>query len=263
MGVRRDRAGRKGHGAPREGGTERGTAIFPGRKAALGLLLALVGGVAATACGPSFHAIYEGSARFEHCYALEESPQSSMPERADCWREWSERYTYGQTRDRINYATARYVALSQAPNVPTDEALMMAAPGVTPRTANIAAPTPTNAFAPPPKVLDEDGGLPRRQPSDTNPRLGPASDGGSPAAAKVDTPPPASLPASLCAEQCGGAFRECGGCASPDANAKEAKVDDAGAPAAKTEKAAVRGAKGKSCSACEASYKTCMRACFK
>ena len=71
-------------------------------------------------CGPSFHAIYEGNARFEHCYALEENPQTGMKDRADCWRDWSEHYTYGQTRDRIQYATARYVALSQAPNVPTE-----------------------------------------------------------------------------------------------------------------------------------------------
>src|SRR6185295_15317260 len=119
----------------------------------------------AAACGPSFHAMYEGNARFEHCYALEENPQSGMREKADCWRDWSERYTYGQTRDRIQYATARYVALSQAANVPTDEAMMMAAPGMTPRQSTITAPAPTNAFAPPPKVLDTadaSGGKPPR-----------------------------------------------------------------------------------------------------
>lgn len=114
---------------------------------ALGLL-------GASACGPSFQAIYEGNARFEHCYALEENPQMPMRDKASCWRDWSERYTYGQTRDRIQYAIARYVALSQAPSLPTDEALMMAAPGEAPRVSAITAPAPTNAFAPPPKVLD-------------------------------------------------------------------------------------------------------------
>ena len=67
----------------------------------------------ALACGPSFQAIYEGNARFEHCYALEENPQARMPDKAACWRDWSERYTYGQTQDRVHYATARYVALSE------------------------------------------------------------------------------------------------------------------------------------------------------
>src|SRR5262249_54827093 len=110
--------------------------------------------LAAAACGPSFQAIYEGNARFEHCYALEETSTSAR-ERADCWRDWSERYTYGQTRDRIQYAISRYVALSQASNMPTDEAMMLAAPGVAPRQTTITAPAPTNPFAPPPKVLDD------------------------------------------------------------------------------------------------------------
>ena len=48
--------------------------------------------------------------------------QKPVPEKADCWHDWSTRYTYGQTRDRIHYATARYVALSQS--VPTDEAMI-------------------------------------------------------------------------------------------------------------------------------------------
>ena len=32
----------------------------------------------ALACGPSFQAIYEGNSRFEHCYALDESPAGSL-----------------------------------------------------------------------------------------------------------------------------------------------------------------------------------------
>ena len=80
---------------------------------------------AALACGPSFQAIYEGNARFEHCYALEENGQTPMIDKSDCWRDWSEHYTYGQTRDRIHYATDRYVALSQSTSAPTDEAMTM------------------------------------------------------------------------------------------------------------------------------------------
>jgi hypothetical protein len=193
----------------------------------------------AVACGPSFQAIYEGNARFEHCYALEENPQTSMREKGACWRDWSEHYTYGQTRDRIHYATARYVALSQAGSAPTDEALMMAAPGETPRITSINAPTPTNAFAPPPKVLDPtDGG-----PTSTHsvgianvPMIG--LDAGAPLAPE----PKPVLPAGSCSDGCSAAFQKCsGGCDGPDAGT----------------------AKARSCQSCQKTYRTCMRECFK
>lgn len=192
-------------------------------------------------CGPSFHAIYEGNARFEHCYALEESSQSGMKERADCWRDWSERYTYGQTRDRIQYATARYVALSQAPNVPTDEALMMAAPGMTPRVTTITAPAPTSPYHPPPKVLDPDDAMaPPERPGDKNHVLGAPEDAGPKTAPSVtptapSPPSPPALPASSCTDKCNDDFRTC---------STKPYAGDAGA-------------------GCEKGYKTCMRGCFK
>jgi hypothetical protein len=191
-------------------------------------------GGALLACGPSFQAIYEGNARFEHCYALEENAQTGLPEKADCWRDWSERYTYGQTRDRIHYATARYVALSQSSNVPTDEAMMMAAPGVTPRQSVITAPAPTNAFAPPPKVLEDyadagtSGGRPLRA-SEVPTVVGV----GGPSSTLDAGPPPkpaAPLPAADCTDGCRSKFRDCG--ADPKA-------------------------------ACDKTYRTCMRGCFK
>jgi hypothetical protein len=181
-------------------------------------------------CGPSFHAIYEGNARFEHCYALEESSQSGMKERADCWRDWSERYTYGQTRDRIQYATARYVALSQSSSIPTDEALMMAAPGMTPRVTTITAPAPTSLYEPPPKVLDEgDAGSAQtvERPGDRNVVVGTLPDAANRPAPAAAPPPP---PGAMCTAVCESDFR---GCSTPDAGT------------------------------CEKAYKTCMRGCFK
>jgi len=183
------------------------------------------------ACGPSFQAIYEGNARFEHCYALEETAQTAPTEKAECWHDWSQRYTFGQTRDRIHYATARYVALSQS--LPTDEAMMMAAPGMAQRTSSITAPNPTNAFAPPPKVLeqsDASAGKPARA-SDVPTILGTggssrdavpglAEDAGS-------TPVRGPLPGSECAETCSAKFSTCKG------------------------------------AACEKTYRACMRACMK
>ena len=181
-------------------------------------------------CGPSFHAIYEGNARFEHCYALEESTQSGMKERADCWRDWSEHYTYGQTRDRIQYATARYVALSQSESVPTDEALMMAAPGMTPRVTTITAPAPTSPYEPPPKVLDEADAStihPPERPGEKHVVVGTMLDA---ATSPAPAPPAPALPGESCATKCSMEFRTC---APPDAGT------------------------------CEKAYKTCMKGCFK
>ena len=209
--------------------------------AALAAVAGLAVAAAAAACGPSFQAIHEGSSRFEHCYALEEDPRTAMHEKADCWRDWSEHYTFGQTRDRIQYATARYVALSQA-NVPTDEALMMAAPGVTPRVSTITAPAPTNAFAPPPKVLDADGGegTPTVQMGDQSPGHLPEIDAGAPEVTTVELPAP--LPAAACTDACGATFRDCAsGCvAVPGPQSKD-----------------------RACPTCEKKYKACVRACLK
>ena len=160
------------------------------------------------ACGPSFQTIYENDARFEHCYALEEASLSSMQQRSDCWRDWMLRYTYGQTRDRVEYASARYRALSRAPQAPTDEAMMEAAPGEG-RGVTFAAPAPTSAFAPPPKTLGEmgDGGPPA---SGVLPGY---TDAGVPGAAAAETgsttasvPKP---PGSDCAAKCDTAWGEC------------------------------------------------------
>jgi hypothetical protein len=227
-----------------------------------GVLLGVSALGAALACGPSFQAIYEGNARFEHCYALEENPQNPMREKADCWRDWSEHYTYGQTRDRIHYATARYVALSQAGSAPTDEAMMMAAPGMTPRQSTIHAPAPTNAFAPPPKVLDESdaASLPQRTPrlsetpvvvgqpggsidaSTTLPSKPAAS--GSPAPTSTAPVEPAPLPGAHCSDACAKKFQDCrSGCTPGDA--------------------VPRVAKDNACTACDNGYKGCVRGCLK
>lgn len=198
----------------------------------VGVLAPVVGAAwlaVTAACGPSFQVVYEGNARFEHCYALEENPQIPMPEKAGCWQNWSEHYTYGQTRDRVQYATARYVALNDAKDAPTDEALMMAAPGQTPRTSVITAPAPTNAFAPPPKVLEQ------AQPIETNNKtLGDAGAKNAPEAAKM-----VSYPAATCSDACQSTFQSCStGC-----------DGDAGFT--------------KACKTCTSTYRTCMKACFK
>ena len=201
---------------------------FP-RVAVLAPVAGAVWLAATVACGPSFQVVYEGNARFEHCYALEENPVVPMPEKAGCWRTWSEHYTYGQTRDRVQYATARYVALNDAKDSPTDEALMMAAPGQTPRTSVITAPAPTNAFAPPPKVLEQ------TQAIETNNKvLGDAGAKNAPEPMK-----PVMYPALSCSDACQSTYQSCG------------KDCDGDASFTKT------------CKSCSSSYRTCMRTCFK
>ena len=160
--------------------------------------MVLAAAVGEVACGPSYQALYEGDARFEHCYALEESG-AAMPQKRECWHDWTAHYTYGQTRDRVEYAYARYGALSRAPAAPTDEAMMEAAPGEG-RSSSIAAPAPTSAFAPPPKVLTDSNG---EGVQDTSALPGFLDAG-------TDEPPgDASVPEPTCSEKCGVTLERC------------------------------------------------------
>ncbi len=106
------------------------------------------------ACGPSFAAVHNGEARFEHCYALDERSNVSIDSKRECWREWRDMYTYAQTKDRVEYADSRFKALSDLPALPTDEALMAGAPGEGERNRG-PLPAPTSAFAPPVSTVSE------------------------------------------------------------------------------------------------------------
>jgi len=83
-----------------------------------------------------------------------------MEQKGTCWRDWVEHHTLGQTRDRVEYAQARWRAIERAPELPTDEAMMAAAPGVGAENNNATAPLPTSAFAPPPRT-EATGALPQ------------------------------------------------------------------------------------------------------
>jgi hypothetical protein len=99
---------------------------------------------AALACGPSFQAVYECDVRFAHCYALDDR-EVSFDAKRDCWRTWLHGYTYGQSRDRVEYASARFSQLSFGP-------VASNADGGDPPAPAVASPVPTNAFAPPPSL---------------------------------------------------------------------------------------------------------------
>jgi hypothetical protein len=94
--------------------------------------------------------VYECDVRFEHCYALDQS--AVQPDaKKDCWRDWLHGYTYGQSRDRIEFAATRFSELSLDPTLPNEDVR-----GPRPRRPErpVAAPVPTSAFAPPPNVAE-------------------------------------------------------------------------------------------------------------
>ena len=100
------------------------------------------------ACGPSFQAVYECDVHFEHCYALDESVVSADAKK-ECWRDWLHGYTYGQSRDRVEYGGTRYSQLSLDPTLPSEDV------SSTQSKRTVAAPVPTSAFAPPPNVSSD------------------------------------------------------------------------------------------------------------
>jgi hypothetical protein len=74
------------------------------------LMIAL--GSAESGCGASLHAVYEGDVRFEHCMALDAQPTIKPSVVRECWTEWVNNYTYGQTKDRVRHAQLRIQQLS-------------------------------------------------------------------------------------------------------------------------------------------------------
>ena len=182
----------------------------------LGCVLLVVAG--AVACGPSFQVVYECDVRFEHCYAIDQS--AVQPDaKKDCWREWLHGYTYGQSRDRIEFAATRFSELSLDPTLPNEDVR-----GPKPRRIEhpVAAPVPTNAFAPPPNVSD--GKSSQESPASLT-------------KAVAKDPPvrdaPVRAPGSDCAQTCGDKWSACR------------------APC-----------KDRACDACDKAYRGCMPACF-
>jgi len=168
--------------------------------------------------------IYEGNVRFEHCYRLDLDLDVVPSHRELCWRRWLARYTYGQPRDRIEYARRRVRAFSSG-DVSRPEL------DLGPRAGEEPAPeggtgAPRDPHAPPPSVANGTTGTP----GDT----APDRDG-----APRDT---VELPGAACAQACAGAFRTCRfPCDQPDAESS---------------------AEAPSCAECATDYKACMRRCF-
>jgi hypothetical protein len=84
----------------------------------LRLSLALAAPLLGAGCGPSLTTVHEGTIRFEHCYRLDLESAASANQRSACWALWLDSYTYGQSRDRIDYARRRLNAIGSGNHEP-------------------------------------------------------------------------------------------------------------------------------------------------
>lgn len=118
---------------------------------------------ATAACGPSFQAVYEGDVQFEHCYGLDMGSAAPDAKRS-CWRTWVASYTYGQSRDRVDYAAARLNQLAVDPGgeVATASSSLSGSSPLTGGCRPVVPLLPKDAFVPPPNVSDghADAGAP-------------------------------------------------------------------------------------------------------
>jgi hypothetical protein len=106
-------------------------------------------GLAQFGCGPSFEALQEGDLRFAHCDRLDLDPHIAPSHRLHCWREWRRVYTYGQTRDRVEYAQRRIAEVVSGDPAPPFEL-----PSGTSRPADGSVPAgPSPVYSPPPAVV--------------------------------------------------------------------------------------------------------------
>jgi hypothetical protein len=198
---------------------ERAARSALGRSALTALFVAL----GAFACGPSVQSIYEGNVRFEHCYRLDLEADAAPTHRVACWKEGLGMYTYGQPRDRIEYARRRVRAFStgdlDCPKLSIGESKPAEA-----RQFYLVVPAPTSVHAPPPPIATRWYG------DNTAPP---------PTAASAATPAPTPAPQDACSDQCRARYEECTRPCDPDA-----------------------GKPGPACKACDPDYKTCMKRCF-
>ena len=194
-------------------------------------VLALCVFFAAGACGPSVQSIYEGNVRFEHCYRLDLEVDTAPTHRRACWTEWLSLYTYGQPRDRIEYARRRVHSFSTGDaDRPTldigDEKKTEA------RQFYLVVPAPTSVHAPPPPIATRWYGDAGRSPTAPTTPTAPTA----PTTEQVQLPP---APQDKCSLACRESFDNC-----------EARCDrDAGKPEP-------------GCKLCGSDYKTCMKRCF-
>lgn len=134
--------------------------------------------------------MHESNVRFEHCYRLDLDPEIVPTHRLACWREWSMRYTYGQNRDRLEYARRRMELLKSGDSRALELSLdggagLDAAPSL--------AFVPVSPAAPPPVVRPVE--------------VAPPPSAAPPPVAEAAPPPP--RPRDACVQRCASAHDAC------------------------------------------------------
>jgi hypothetical protein len=135
--------------------------------------------------------IHEGNVRFEHCYRLDLEPDVASSHRRACWTNWTERYTYGQSRDRLEYANRRVVAFNSGDD--TAPQLQIGEHQQESRQFYLVVPAPTSVHAPPAPIATR-----------VNATAAPPAASASPA-----TSGESAAPGESCAIACKNAFAIC------------------------------------------------------
>ncbi|HKY34985.1 MAG TPA: hypothetical protein VJN18_03495 [Polyangiaceae bacterium] len=191
-------------------------------RGSLRLLGLAFGPLCLLSCGPSVQSIYEGNVRFEHCYRLDLELEVASSHRQACWTTWLDRYTYGQSRDRLEYARRRVRAFAAGDANPP--ALKIGGDDTEQETRQfyLVVPAPTSVHASPPPIATrvnapgEAPPTPSSAPPVSSGRLAPGED---------------------CSSACRSAFSSCN-------------------------EACAEGAKSTACKSCDPDYKKCMQRCF-
>jgi hypothetical protein len=191
----------------------------------------LLGPVLTASCGPSVQSIYEGDVRFEHCYRLDLELDVATTHRQACWTTWLDRYTYGQSRDRLEYARRRVRAFASG-DVDRPELRVGANQEQDTRQFYLVVPQPTSVHAPPPPIATRVNATPEPPPSISAAPKSPTMSN-SAEAAKSDKPPPGED----CAGACKSAFASCNQACDP-------------------------AAQSAACKSCDPDYNKCMARCF-
>jgi hypothetical protein len=168
----------------------------------------LLGPVVMASCGPSVQSIYEGNVRFEHCYRLDLELDVAPTHRQACWSTWLDRYTYGQSRDRLEYARRRLRAFTSG-DVARPELRVGSNDGADSRQFYLVVPAPTSVHAPPPPIATRVNAVPEAPP-----------------VASADAPPERSAPGEDCSAACRSAFSSCNQACDPAAKTAACKSCD-------------------------------------
>jgi hypothetical protein len=185
----------------------------------------------AFACGPSLQTVHEGTVRFEHCNRLDLDERVAKSECSRCWQTWLKSHSYGQPRDRIDYARRRTRALANGND--SRPTLKFGERSPEERQFYLVVPGPTSVHAPPPPIATvwkADAG----------------------ALAKTDGDLP---PAESCADACRSTWQDCSGKCGNGSAAKGTNGNGA-------RKSATGSQTANACTQCGSDYSACMKRCF-